>query len=361
MKKKNIDAGFYHKKAEDQIQSKLRDIKTQIKNYASDMAGQSRPALNDPQELYLPKIQSLFKSFLERVLQIIGAFAVLNQVPEMIQALYQKEVDKLNGKKEALLEDIRLLQKELQGLTDISGLINRWRYKWRPVLVLLTFGETAVNYRALLTVTPNQGVAIIASIALSIFLFITAHSLKDLMNLFSSRGLRIASGAINVILVISLLVGLNEIRLSYLENDDAIVSGVSKYSFIALNFSLWTAGFIIAIIHKPSRAQILKHHAFVKVKKELNTVQAEVKAIDARLDEIPDEEAQKILDLKNLKSMARHYELIICAEYTSSVADFKEHNLFSRKDKVTPKSFIKEPPKLRTYFDHIHQQQKTRS
>jgi len=356
MKKRSnpFNTGFFNKEAENQITSGIKDSKVTVRTYATDMAKQSRPFLEDPAQLYLPKIKGMFEVILQQVLQKIGAFAVLNHTPELIKALYQEEIEKLNTKKDAFLEDLRLLQKDIEGLTDISGIINKWRYKWRIVLILLTFGEVAVNFRSLLIVTPNQGVAIIASIGLSIFLFISAHSYKDVMNLFSSKPIRISIGILNVLLVVSLLFALNVIRLSYMENDGATISATSKYSFIILNFALWVAGAIIAFLYKPLKVQITKHNAFTKIKKELTTVKEELQQIENRIDAIPEEEAQKILDLDNLKSMAKHYENIISAEYLSAVADFQEHNLFARKDKVTPKAFLEQPPKLDTYFDHIH-------
>lgn len=356
IKQKTIDTGFYNQKAEDLIATSVGEILEDNKTYASDMASQSRPFIDDPQQLYLPKITGWFEGLLQKVLQVIGAFAVLNQTPEIIEALFEEEIEKLGLKKDELLEDIRLLKKKMQGLVDISGIINRWRYKWRPVLIVLTFGEVAVNYRALLTVTPNQGVAILSSLGLSIFLFITAHSFKDILYFFSSRGVQIFVGFLNVALVILLLYSLNEIRLSYMENDGAVISNTSKYSFIILNFALWLSGAIIALLYKPLKSQVLRHNEFAKVKKELQGVEKEVREINARLDAIPEERAQKLLDLRNLKSMAKHYENVISASYVSAVADFKQHNLFARKDRVTPKSFLKEPPKLKTYFDHIHQE-----
>ena len=354
MRTKKIDTGFYNQKAEDLIATSISEIQIQNKTYATDMARQSRPLVDDPQELFIPKIKGWFEVLLQKVLQIIGAFAVMNQTPEIVEALYEKEMEKLQEKKDALFEDARLLQKELEGLNDLSGIINRWRYKWRPVLILLTFGEVAVNYKALLTVTPNQLVAVIASIGLSIFLFITAHSFKDILNFFPSKQAKIAVGTLNVLLVVFLLISLNGIRLSYMENNGAYISDTSKYSFIVLNFALWISGVIIALLYKPLKLQITKHRQYQEIKKEHQGIKSELSRIGDRMEAIPNEQAQKLLDLRNLRSMAKHYENIVSADYESAVADFKEHNLFSRKDKVTPKAFLEKPPRLRTYFDHIH-------
>lgn len=354
MKTKKIDTGFYNQKGDTLIDTTIQEIQVKNKTYATDMARQSRPLVGDPQELFIPKIKGWFEVLLQKVLQIIGAFAVMNQTPEIIEALYEKEMEKLQEKKDALLEDARLLKKELEGLTDISGVISRWDYKWRPVLILLTFGEVAVNYKALLTVTPNQLVAVIASIGLSIFLFITAHSFKDILNFFPSRPAKIAVGTLNVLLVVFLLISLNEIRLSYMENDGAYIPDTSKYSFVVLNCALWVSGVIIAVLYKPLKVQVTKHLAYQGLKKEHQGIKSELFRIEDRMEAIPNEKAQKLLDLRNLRSMAKHYENIVSADYESAVADFKEHNLFSRKDKVTPKAFLEKPPKLRTYFDHIH-------
>ncbi len=353
-KNKKIDTGYFVQKADTMISNSIAEIKVQNKVHATDQARQQRPLLADPMELFIPKIQGWFVPLLEQVMKIIGAFAILTQTPEYFTELYDKESKKLQFKKEEILEDIRLLSKDLEGLVDISGVINQWRFKWRIVLILLTFGEVAVNYKALLSVTPNQIVAIFSALGLSIFLFITAHSFKDIVNYFPSRPTRIFVGVLNVLLVLFLLVSLNEIRLSYLENDGAVISDVSKHSFTVLNGALWCAGSIIALLYKPLKSQIEKHEKFQKIKKELQAVKSEVGKINQRLEQIPKELEEKQEELHGLKCMAKHYENIICASYYSTVADFKEHNLFSRKDKITPKSFLEKPPKLKTYFDDIN-------
>ncbi len=353
-KSKKIDTGYYVQKADILISTTISEIKTQNKMYAIDQARQFRPLVDDPMELFIPKIRGWFESLLEKTLKIIGGFEVLNQKPEYLKKLYEKEVNQLNEKKEELLEDVRLLQKDLDGLIDISGVINQWKYKWRIVLILLTFGECSINYKALLSVTPNQIVAIISAIGLSIFLFITAHSFKDIQSYFPSKNMKIIVGILNVLMVLFLLFGLNELRLSYKENDGMIVSDTSKYSLIVLNFALWLSGAIIALLYKPLKSQIEKYEKFQKVKKELHVFTTQVKEIDKRLEAIPSELEQKQVELYSLQCMAKHYENIVCAEYYSCVADFKEHNLFSRKDKVTPKAFLEKAPKLRTYFDTIH-------
>jgi len=351
---KKIDTGYFVQKAETLISTSIAEIGVKTKTFAEDQARQQRPLLHDPMELYIVKIQAMFMVLLEQVLKMIGAFKVLKETPEHLKELYERETKKLKAKKEELLEDLRLLSKDLEGLVDISGLIDRWRYKWRIILIFLTFGEVAVNYKALLSVTPNQIVAILSATGLSIFLFVTAHSFKDIINYFSSRTVKIGVGILNVLLVILLLYGLNEIRISYLENDGEVISDTSKYSYIVLNFALWISGAIIALLYKPLKPQVEKHEKFQKVKKEFQYVKSEINKIDNRLEEIPNELEQKQAELHGLKCMAKHYENIISAAYISAVADFKEHNLFSRKDKITPKSFLEKPPKLKTYFDTIN-------
>lgn len=354
MKTKKTTSGYYVQKADTLISTTLAEIKVQVKSYAKDQAQQSRPFLEDPMELFIPKIQGWFAPLLEQVLRIIGAFAILTQTPESIKELYDKEVEKLQTKKEELLEDIRLLTKDLEGLEDISGVITRWKYKWRILLVLLTFGEVAVNYKALLSITPNEIIAILSAIGLSVFLFVTAHSSKEIVSHFSSKKVGISVGAVMVLFVLALLFGLNEIRLSYLENDGAVISDTSKYSYIILVFSLWVGGLLISLLRKPSQLQIEKHEKFQKVKKELQSVKSKIGEINQRLEEIPKELEERQTELHGLKCMAKSYENILTAEYLSTVADFKEHNLFFRKDKITPRAFLSVPPKLKTYFDEVH-------
>jgi len=353
-KSKKTTSGYFVQKADTLISTSLAEIKVKNKIYSVDQARQRRPFLEDSMELFIPKIQGWFTPLLEKVLKMIGAFVMLKQSAEDFKVRYDQEIETLQTKKEELLEDVRLLSKDLEGLVDIGGVIHKWHYKFRPLLVFLTFGEVAVNYRALLTITPNQIVAIFSALGLSIFLFVTAHSLKTLVNYFSSKSMKTSVVILTVVLVIALLFGLNEIRLSYLESNGAVISDTSKYSFIILNFALWISGAIIALLYRPMKSQVEKHDKFQKVKKELQAVKSEVNNINQRLEVIPKELEEKQVELHGLKCMAKHYENIICSEYYSTIADFKEHNLFSRKDKITPKAFLEKPPKLKTYFDHIN-------
>ena len=353
--KKNIEnRGFFNKEANRNLNKRLPEIKKEVMTYAYDLAGQSRPREHDAQVLFLPKIQGLFDALLQHVLRIIGAFSVLNQTGETLKEIYKREVAALKAKKEALLEDVRVLQKDLSSLKDISHRIRKWVYKWRLVLIALSIGEVAVNYRILLIVTPNQLTAIVASLGLCTVLFVIAHSLKDILVSFSSRAVQWGIGSGVVLGVLALLWNLNTIRISYMQNDAEEISDISEWSFVIINFSMWIAGAIIALLYKPLKSEVAAHHRYQKVKQELKPIQKEIKEINDRLAIIPGELDQKILDIEHLNYMAKHYEMTLCREYESSVAEFVSENLFRRKDKVSPKAFLEKPTPLHTYFDHIH-------
>ncbi|WP_299676292.1 hypothetical protein [uncultured Dokdonia sp.] len=52
--------------------------------------------------------------------------------------------------------------------------------------------------------------------------------------------------------------------------------------------------------------------------------------------------------------MGKHYENEVVSEYHKAHSLFVTENLYRRKDGVTaPDAFLKAPPKLTTYFDHI--------
>ncbi|MFD2565905.1 hypothetical protein [Pseudotenacibaculum haliotis] len=353
-KKSKVEVvSFYHPKADQLITKRIPLIQKEVVTYAIDMARQGRPQLNDPQILFLPKIKSLFEVLLETVLKIIGAFAVLSRTDDDLVRSYEKEQKALKEKQAKLSEDIRVLQKELSELSDISHLIRRWKYKWRLVLLTLSIGEVAVNYKILLIVTPNQATALVASVGLCTVLFVIAHSFKDVLNYFSPKSIKLLVGMGIVIGVLLLLYNLNTIRISYMQNEGQLTSGVSQWSFVIINFAMWIAGVIIALIYKPLKTDIAKNIEYSKIKDQLKEIQNNIREIDDRLLEIPQELEKRLSQMKNLRFMAKHYENAIASEYKSAVSLFISKNLFQRKDGVSPKAFLEEPTKLKTYFDHI--------
>jgi hypothetical protein len=353
--------GFYNQKADALFAKRIPQINKEIKIFALDLAGQSRPNINDPQILFMPKIKGLFDALLQEVLRIIGAFSVLNQTGEHLIEIYEREVTALKQKKEELLEDVRLIRKDILGLADISHVIRKWVYKWRLVLIALSVGEVAVNFKILLIITPNQLTALVASLGLCTVLFVVAHSLKDLLGYVNSKELKWGVGITIVLGVLTLLWSLNTIRVSYMENQDGELTNISEFSFVIINFSMWIAGAIIALLYKPMKSEIASNTKYKKVKLELKTVEAELKKVTDRLTEIPSELDQKKENIKHMNNMAKHHENSVRFEYRSSVAMFVSENLFRRKDKISPKAFLTEPPKLETYFDHIHTSTKTPS
>ena len=288
--------------------------------------------------------------FLSNEYKMIGAFNVLNQTPNQIRDIFEREKKALKKKQDKLHEKARILRKDIKGLTDISHIINKWKYKWRLVLIALSVGEVAVNYKILLIVTPTQITALVASLGLCTVLFIVAHSLKDILAHFKTKpqkwgiGLGITTG------VLALLYSLNTIRVSYMQNEGQVTSDISEWNFVIINFAMWLAGAIIAMLYKPLKSQIAKNVQYKKVKDELKGIESEMKQITDRLTEIPKEEDQKLLDMENLKYMAQHYQNMIISHYHSGVALFKSENLFRRVDGVNPKCFNQQPPKLKTYF-----------
>ena len=361
MKKSNTipSIGFYNQKADKLFEKRIPQLNKENKVFAQDLANQSRPNQNDPQILFMPKIKGLFDALLQEVLRIIGAFSVLHQTGAHLIEIYKREVTALKQKKAELLEDIRLIRKDILGLTDISHIIRKWVYKWRPVLIALSVGEVAVNYKILLIITPNQATSLVASLGLCTVLFVIAHSFKDLLAYANSKLLKWVVGTSIVLGVLSLLWNLNTIRVSYMRNQDGELTSISEFSFVIINFSMWCAGAIIAYLYKPLKSEISSNAKYKKVKQELKTVEAELKTVNNRLAEIPSELDEKIENIKHMNNMAKHYESSLTHEYRSSVAMFVSENLFRRKDKVSPKAFLLEPPKLETYFDHIHSISKT--
>lgn len=348
--KTNQTTNFYHKSADALIAKRVLEIEEDIEIFASDLAHQCRPTDTDTAVLFMPKIKSFYQVLLESVFKLIGAFALLNRSGTSISDAFEREKKALKKKQAKLSEKARVLRKDIKGLTDISHLIKRWAYKWRPVLIALSVAEVAVNFKILLIVTPNQITALVASLGLCTVLFITAHSFKDILAYFKTRAQKWAVGIGIALFVLALLYNLNRIRLSYMHNEGQVTSDISEWSFVIINMAMFLAGTIIAVLYKPLKSDIAKHVQYNKVKNELKGIESESKKITDRLTEIPKEQTQQIRDSENLKYMALHYQNMIVSHYNSGVALFKSENLFRRVDGVNPKCFNEQPPKLKTYF-----------
>ncbi len=352
MKKSNINnpTNFYHKSADALIAKRVPEIEVDIETFASDLAHQARPSETDTAVLFMPKIKSFYEVLLESVFKLIGAFALLNQSGTSISDAFEREKKALKKKQAKLNEKARILKKDIKGLTDISHIINKWRYKWRLVLIALSVAEVAVNYKILLIVTPNQITALVASLGLCTVLFITAHSFKDILAHFKTRAQKWGVGIGITLFVLALLYNLNRIRLSYMQNEGQVTSDISEWSFVIINMAMFLAGTIIAVLYKPLKSDIAKNVQYNKVKNELKGIELESKKITDRLTEIPKEQDEQMRDSENLKYMALHYQNMIISHYHSGVALFKSENLFRRVDGVNPKCFEQQPPKLKTYF-----------
>lgn len=351
-KSKNLQNSiFYHKNADDLIAKQVPQIQSDIETFAQDLAQQSRPSKVDSSVLFFPKIKSAYEVLLETVFKLIGGFALLSQTPEKISELLESEKQALLAKRDELQQKARIIRKDIKNLTDISHLINRWKYKWRFVLIALSIGEVAVNYKILLIVTPNQVTALVASLGLCTVLFIVAHSLKDILARFSTTPMKWSVGSGITCGVLLLLYNLNTIRISYMQNDGEITSELSEWSFVIINFAMWVAGAIIALLYKPLKTEISKHVQFKKVKNELSSVEVELKEIADRLIEIPKEEEARLKEADDLKHMVLHYQNVVVSHYHVGVALFKSENLFRRTDGVSPNAFLEDPPQLKTYFE----------
>tara|TARA_R110002051_G_scaffold181774_1_gene251332 strand:+ start:101267 stop:102382 length:1116 start_codon:yes stop_codon:yes gene_type:complete len=344
------NSNFFQKDADQLLAEKIPEIQEDIKTFAQDLAIQSRPTANDLSDLYLPKIIGFYQVLLELVFKCIGALSVLNQTPKQISAVFEREKKALQKNLNGYNEKARILRKDLKELTDISHIIGKWK-KWRMVLIALSIGEVAVNFKILLIVTPNQLTALVASLGLCTVLFVIAHSYKDVINYAKTKPQKWAVGIGIILGVLALLYNLNVIRVSYIQNSEEVSSEVSEWSFVIINFAMFVAGAIIALLYKPLKSDVAKNVQFKKVKNELKGIEEEMQEIQNRLTEIPKELDQKLLDMENLKYMAHHYQNTIVSHYHSGVALFKSENLFRRIDKVHPKSFSEKVPPLRTYVE----------
>tara|TARA_R110002050_G_scaffold24066_1_gene64141 strand:+ start:12828 stop:13940 length:1113 start_codon:yes stop_codon:yes gene_type:complete len=344
------NSNFYHKGADQLLKTEIPKVENDIKAFSMDLAEQSRPTITDSGALFLTKIQSMYQVLLELIFKMIGAISVLHQTTSQISAIYDREEKALHKNLNNFNEKARVLRKDLKALTDISHIIQKWK-KWRLILIALSLGEVGVNFKVLLIITPNQMTALVASLGLCTVLFIVAHSFKDLIHYMNTKPKKWAIGLAIVFGVLILLYSLNIIRVNYMENSEEIATGVSEWSFVMINFAMFLAGSIIAFIYKPLKSDIAKNVEFKKVKKELKEVDDEMQTINKRLQVIPKERDQKILDMQNLKFMAMHYQNTIVSHYNSGVALFKSENLFRRLDNVHPKSFSDKIPPLQTYIE----------
>lgn len=348
---------IYNAKCDTMIAQRVPQIQEEIVTFARDLATQGRPKQQDSALLFLPKIKALFETFLEQLLRIIAAFSVLTEDGSRIKAQYKEELERLKVNREALEQDLRLVQKDAVGLIDLSHILKRWKFKWRPLLIALTVGEVAINFKIFLLVTPNLLVAGIASISLCVGLFVVAHSYKDILAYFTSKLVKRAVGSGILLGVVLLLYSINKIRLAYLvEIDPSATENLSEsgYEFIMMNLVLFCAGVIIAVLYKPLKSTVAKHAVYKKIHNTINTLTGEIKTISDRIDLIPEKLAQKLEDIRQLQYMGKHYENEVVSEYLKTHSLFISENLFRRKDGITaPDAFLEKPPKLTTYFDHI--------
>lgn len=244
-KKGFTTTNFYHKSADALIKRRIPEIQEDIRVFSQDLAHQSRPIDSDSSLLFMPKIQSAYDVLLEQVFKLIGYLSVINQTALEISEMFQREKQSLKKKRSKIQEQARILRKDIKGLTDISHAISNWKYKWRLVLLVLSAGEVAINYKIFLLLTPNMITALIASIGLCTVLFVIAHSFKDVLTYFKTKKMKWIVGSSIVIGSLLLLYNLNTIRVLYMENQGQVVSSYSKWSFLAINFCMLCVGMLI--------------------------------------------------------------------------------------------------------------------
>ena len=343
---------YYHPEADSIISVELPVIKQRINSFAIELAEQERPKESESSMLYQPKIQGLFQSLLETVFKMIGAFAVLTNTGVEILEAFKQEVKQLKDRQKELLEDLRLLKSEVKNKENLTHIFKKWNL-WKWVLVGLCGAETMANFKIFLLLTPNMISALVASVGVALSLFIISHTFKDVINYFSSNLLKWISGIGITAFVVILLYGFASLRVLFMNGEESFSEPPSVWNFVVLNILLWGAGTIVCMIYKPLKSTVDKYEKFQQTNKKIVEIKKELDTIRLRLEAIPNEQSQALLDIDNLKSMAKHYEQIISVEYTTTVADFKSENLFRRKDNVQPKAFLETPSPLTTYFDHI--------
>jgi len=348
---------IHNEKADNLFATRIPEIQEEIITFARDLATQGRPKKADSPLLFMPKIKALFETFLEQVLRLIGAFSVLTENATLIEKHFKDEEMRLQVDKKALEEDLRLVEKEAQGQEDQSHILKRWKFKWRPLLIALTVGEVAINFKILLLVTPNVLTAAIASLSLCAALFVIAHSFKDILAYFESKATKWAVGSSIILAVLLLLYGLNKLRLAFMAGADPTATenlSESGYEFVVINAVLFASGVIIAMLYKPLKTTIAEQAKFTESNTKIVKLKGDIKALKDRIDAIPDEINKRLADLHGLQCMGKHYENEAVSEYHKAHSLFVTENLYRRKDGVTaPDAFLKAPPKLTTYFDHI--------
>ncbi|WP_299884364.1 hypothetical protein [uncultured Lacinutrix sp.] len=342
---------FYHPKADALFDKELPILSKAVESFAVDMANQGRPNKQDSPMLFVPKIKGLFEAFLEQVLKIIGALAVINDNGSHIKQTYAKEEEQLVKHKAELIEDKRVLVKEIKHLPqNLTHRITKWR-KWQLILLGLCGAETLINWKILLILTPNAISALGASVGIAVSLFLISHSMKDIVFYFDSKMKQWLAGLSVTALVVFLLYGFATLRKVFLSDfDDGTSQDISPWIFVAVNFVMWLAGTLIALIYKPLRKTVNDFKRYKIVKDQIRKAEQQLSEINDRLDAIPMECSQKLIDLKNLRYMGEHYANLISSHYRSSVAQFKAENLLRRKDGISPDSFLEKPEPLSNYF-----------
>lgn len=353
MKTNKSNVVYTNSDADKHIIKQLPIINEQITTYAVDLAVKELPKQNDTLKVYILMVHALFQSLLEDVHKLIGAKRTIAD-KEAIEENYAKEEALLSEKNVALEEDLRVLKKQEKDYNNnLKHIIRNWRIALL-FLVLLSFSETMLNFKIFLPISSNNGTAILGALGIAMSFFIITHVFKDILNFFESRLMKWLVGIGVVGLITTLLYSFAKLRLAYNTNSGATGgTEVSEWNFVILNLTLFLAGLALTLIYKPSKKTVADYNKHKIIGSQIKTKAKEYNQAKTRLATMLQEKNEKLAELDGILLMAHHYETSISAEYIKGFAQWCNHNLISRKDKVNPDCFSETPTPLTTYFDTI--------
>ena len=97
---------YINSEADTLLSKQIPVITERIKTYSIDLAIKQLPRLDDPLDMFLPMISSLFQSLIEDVHKLIGAKRTATD-KQTIEQNYTKEESLLTTKNDELQEDLR--------------------------------------------------------------------------------------------------------------------------------------------------------------------------------------------------------------------------------------------------------------
>ena len=131
------------------------------------------------------------------------------------------------------------------------------------------------------------------------------------MNYYPTRVWMWGSGITITILVILLLHGFAALRVLFVSEQASFSEAPSSWNFVVINFLMWAAGTLIVLIYKPLKSLTDQQEKFNLIQKQLSEIDTELQTIRLRLEAIPRDQIQELVDIEQLKFMAKHYENIL--------------------------------------------------